>query len=81
MFEDATPEGLYGSQVRRILEWAEHSGTGDRAELDFEPHPRVWAALSVRRAASVPGRFAAPQAFRASPRMREHWPPRLTSWW
>lgn len=34
-------------QVRRLAEWGEQSETGDRAELDFEPDPRAWAAVSV----------------------------------
>jgi ATP-dependent DNA helicase DinG len=34
-------------QVRRLIEWARSSPTGDRAELDFEPSPRAWAQLST----------------------------------
>lgn len=34
-------------QVVRILEWARSDPTGDRAGLDFEPAPRVWASLSA----------------------------------
>lgn len=49
----------FGSQVRRILEWSEHTETGDRADLEFEPHPRVWAALSVGPR-ECPGAFRCP---------------------
>ncbi len=34
-------------QIRRLAAWGEHSPTGDRAELDFEPDPRAWSAVSV----------------------------------
>jgi ATP-dependent DNA helicase DinG len=34
-------------QIRRLAAWGEESPTGDRAELDFEPDPRAWAAVSV----------------------------------
>lgn len=72
MFEEAAAEdheptsargtidiGRFGSEVRRIRDWAETSATGDRAELDFEPHPRAWAALSVG-ARECPGAFRCP---------------------
>jgi len=72
LFEDTTsddprkgsdPEGInlgrFGSELRRILEWSEHSASGDRAELDFEPHPKAWAALSVG-ARECPGAFRCP---------------------
>ncbi|MGA2036146.1 MAG: ATP-dependent DNA helicase, partial [Acidimicrobiales bacterium] len=49
----------FDSQVHRILEWSERSSSGDRAELDFEPHPRVWMALSVG-ARECPGAFRCP---------------------
>jgi len=49
----------FGSQVRRILDWSERSASGDRAELDFEPHQRVWAALSVG-ARECPGAYRCP---------------------
>ncbi len=41
-----TPRSL-DEQVRRLAEWAETSATGDRAELDEEPSPQAWAAVSV----------------------------------
>jgi len=34
-------------EVQRLTAWAAHSPTGDRAELDFEPHPATWALVSV----------------------------------
>ncbi|HET8929963.1 MAG TPA: ATP-dependent DNA helicase [Acidimicrobiales bacterium] len=44
-------EGLSGrpspSELATITEWASHSTTGDRAELDTEPDPRTWAAVSM----------------------------------
>jgi ATP-dependent DNA helicase DinG len=49
----------FGPQVRRILDWSERSASGDRSELDFEPHPRVWAALSVG-ARECPGAYRCP---------------------
>ncbi|HTZ08748.1 MAG TPA: ATP-dependent DNA helicase, partial [Acidimicrobiales bacterium] len=51
--------GRLGGQIRRLLAWAEDTPTGDRAELDFEPHPRAWAALSVS-ARECPGAFRCP---------------------
>ena len=39
--------GELGREVVRLVEWGRTSGTGDRAELDFEPRPRAWAAVSV----------------------------------
>ena len=51
--------GRLGGQLRRLIAWAETSPTGDRAELDFEPNPRAWAALSVS-ARECPGAFRCP---------------------
>jgi ATP-dependent DNA helicase DinG len=51
--------GRLGGQLRRLIAWAETSQTGDRAELDFEPNPRAWAALSVS-ARECPGAFRCP---------------------
>ena len=44
---DANHGSAIGSQVTRLLAWAEDSATGDRAELDFEPGPAAWSAVSV----------------------------------
>ncbi|MGH9294066.1 MAG: ATP-dependent DNA helicase [Acidimicrobiales bacterium] len=40
--------GRHADEVRRLTRWARRTRSGDRAELDFEPEPRVWSALSVR---------------------------------
>ena len=48
-----------GGQLRRLIAWAQTSPTGDRAELEFEPNPRAWAALSVS-ARECPGAFRCP---------------------
>jgi ATP-dependent DNA helicase DinG len=34
-------------QLRRVLEWAAVTETGDREELDFHPAPEVWASVTV----------------------------------
>jgi len=36
-----------GEEVRRVVEWAESTSSGDRAELDFEPCIQAWSSLSV----------------------------------
>jgi len=51
--------GRLGGQLRSLIAWAETSPTGDRAELDFEPNPRAWSALSVS-ARECPGAFRCP---------------------
>ena len=51
--------GRLGGQLRRLIAWAATSETGDRAELDFEPQARAWAALSVS-ARECPGAFRCP---------------------
>lgn len=56
---EAIDLGRFGAQLRRILEWSETSVTGDRAELDFEPHPKAWSSLSVG-ARECPGAFRCP---------------------
>ena len=43
---EPTPAAI-GSQVARLVEWAQSSVSGDRAELDFEPDHRAWSAVSV----------------------------------
>jgi len=48
-----------GGQLRRLIAWAETSATGDRAELEFEPNPRAWAAVSVS-ARECPGAYKCP---------------------
>jgi ATP-dependent DNA helicase DinG len=34
-------------EVRRLVTWAEHTQSGDRAELEWEPSVAAWAAVSV----------------------------------
>lgn len=51
--------GRLGEQVRRLLDWAQITTTGDRAELEFEPHFRAWAAVSTT-ARECPGAFRCP---------------------
>ncbi len=46
-------------QVRRLVGWADDTTTGDRAELDFEPHFRAWAMVSTT-ARECPGAFRCP---------------------
>jgi ATP-dependent DNA helicase DinG len=59
----AVPEtldlGRLGGQLRRLIAWADTTETGDRAELEFEPNPRAWGALSVS-ARECPGAFRCP---------------------
>ena len=45
--------------MRRLAEWGEQTETGDRAELDFEPDARAWAAVSVGPR-ECPGAFRCP---------------------
>ncbi len=58
-----TLEGLGGrpspAELTAITEWADHSPTGDRAELDAEPDPRTWAAVSMT-AQECPGAAKCP---------------------
>ncbi|HEV8063883.1 MAG TPA: hypothetical protein VGP46_03585, partial [Acidimicrobiales bacterium] len=52
--------GSLGDQVRRLVEWSGETKTGDRAELDFEPQPRAWSAVSVG-SDECPGMHKCPQ--------------------
>jgi len=36
-----------GDQVARLVQWSTTTATGDRADLDFEPHPTAWSSVSV----------------------------------
>ena len=56
---DTADGGQTVRQLRRVLEWARGSQTGDRAELDFEPAARVWAQLSTS-ATDCPGALRCP---------------------
>jgi ATP-dependent DNA helicase DinG len=60
------------SHVRRLLRWADRTPTGDRADLDFEPHPRAWSMVSVGPR-ECPGAFRCPsgrQCFAEAARAR-----------
>ena len=57
--EDPVETGRLGDQVRRLVRWAGETTTGDRAELDFEPHFRAWAMVSTT-ARECPGAFRCP---------------------
>ncbi len=46
-------------QLRRLLAWAEHTPTGDRDGLDFEPDRRAWDAVSTT-ARECPGAYRCP---------------------
>ncbi len=46
--------------VRRLVAWSEETESGDRADLEFEPHPHAWALLSVGPR-ECPGAFRCPQ--------------------
>ena len=48
-----------GSEITRLLAWAERSTTADRAELDFEPRPQAWSSVSVG-SEECPGAQACP---------------------
>jgi ATP-dependent DNA helicase DinG len=43
----AAGPGPLGREIRRLVEWAATAGTGDRAELPFEPSVAAWAQVSV----------------------------------
>jgi ATP-dependent DNA helicase DinG len=47
-------------ELKEVVRWAATSPTGDRAELPFEPSPRVWSALSVS-SAECPGAAKCPR--------------------
>ncbi len=44
---DGLTDGSDGTQVESILDWADTSVSGDRADLPFEPSPRTWSTVSV----------------------------------
>ncbi len=56
---DPVEVGRLGDQVRRLVRWADETTTGDRSELDFEPHYRAWAMVSTT-ARECPGAFRCP---------------------
>ncbi len=56
---DPMEGGRLGEQVRRLVRWADETISGDRAELEFEPHFRAWAMVSTT-ARECPGAFRCP---------------------
>jgi ATP-dependent DNA helicase DinG len=56
---DAETPTRLAEQVLRLVRWAEETDSGDQAELDFEPHPHAWAAVSVGPR-ECPGAFHCP---------------------
>jgi ATP-dependent DNA helicase DinG len=59
---DAAPgpgPGTVAAQVRRLVAWAEHTDTGERDALDFEPHGRAWEMVSTT-ARECPGAYRCP---------------------
>jgi ATP-dependent DNA helicase DinG len=44
---DGLADGSDDTQVDSILEWADTSVSGDRADLPFEPTPATWSSVSV----------------------------------
>ena len=57
--DDAADVGPLGRDVLRLVEWGRSTETGDRSDLDFEPRPRAWAAVSVG-ATECPGAVKCP---------------------
>ncbi len=57
--DDPAEVGRLGDQVRRLVRWAGDTTTGDRSELEFEPHFRAWAMVSTT-ARECPGAFRCP---------------------
>ena len=44
---DSQPAGPLGREVRRLVEWAAATTSGDRAELSWEPTAAAWSQVSV----------------------------------
>ena len=57
--DDDADVGPLGRDVLRLVEWGRTTETGDRSDLDFEPRPRAWAAVSVG-ATECPGAARCP---------------------
>ncbi len=57
--EEEAVSTAIGEQVARLVRWSRSTATGDRAELDFEPHFRAWSAVSTT-ARECPGPFRCP---------------------
>ncbi len=64
----ASPTGASGAgrlagDLQRLLAWSVTTESGDRGDLDFEPHERAWAAVSVG-ARECPGAHRCPEGAR-----------------
>jgi ATP-dependent DNA helicase DinG len=55
--------GPLGREVQRLVQWAAVAGTGDRAELEWEPSATAWAQVSVG-ARECPGAARCPSGDR-----------------
>ena len=44
---DGLDDRVPTEEIEQLVEWSVRTRTGDRAELDFEPSVRAWAAVSV----------------------------------
>jgi len=54
--------GSVAPEIEALAAWAGRTTTGDRAELDVEPSPRAWAAVSVS-GEECPGAARCPRGF------------------
>jgi ATP-dependent DNA helicase DinG len=57
---DGVAERAPADELAALARWAEVTETGDRAELDVEPSPQAWAAVSVS-ARECPGASRCPK--------------------
>jgi len=57
---DGVAERAPAEELAALTRWAETTATGDRAELDVEPSPQAWAAVSVS-ARECPGASRCPK--------------------
>jgi ATP-dependent DNA helicase DinG len=57
--DDPLDGGRLADQIKRLVRWSSDTTSGDRAELDFEPHFRAWAIVSTT-ARECPGAFRCP---------------------
>ena len=57
---DGVAERAPADELAALARWADTTATGDRAELDVEPSPQAWAAVSVS-ARECPGASRCPK--------------------
>jgi ATP-dependent DNA helicase DinG len=57
--EDVRSGASLAAEARAVSEWAASTVFGDRAELEIDPDPRVWASFSVS-ADECPGAYRCP---------------------